>query len=249
MSHDIGRERDYPVIDRAPDDDDDRDERIEQDAEAEYHPDHTDRPGDADGDALADDPDRKDVAIDLRDDLDAGDPDRRDGDPDRGIDGTDLGDDASDRNDGVVDGLPGDTPEDHHDRPIVPGTTTVPVDDIAAQDAGVVPVVPPATDDADAVPPAGAEVAPAVVPVAVGVDTDGTASPAASGTASTAEGEDAWRELQLTFVDDPAAAVRDAADLLEKAVADLRQQYEGSDSTEDLRTAFRKYRDVYRGLR
>jgi hypothetical protein len=51
------------------------------------------------------------------------------------------------------------------------------------------------------------------------------------------------------FVDEPAAAVSVAADLLEQAVGDLRRRLEGSDSTEDLRTAFRKYRDVYRSLR
>ena len=61
--------------------------------------------------------------------------------------------------------------------------------------------------------------------------------------------EETWRELQVTFVDDPAAAVRGAAELLERAVAELRASLEGSDSTEDQRTAFRRYRDVFRTLR
>ena len=49
-------------------------------------------------------------------------------------------------------------------------------------------------------------------------------------------------------LEDTVLGLVPAADLLEQAVADLRQRYEGNDSTEDLRTAFRKYRDVYRSL-
>jgi len=196
----------------------------------------TDSDDDSDTDSDDDSDDDGDREIDLRDDLDES-------------------DDADDYPDGLAgDGIAADGvtpaegnafggPEDAHDDPVVAGTTAVPIDDVAAQDSGVVPV----TDDATATPEA-VEAVPVVVPV----DTTSPATPA-SGTpdapAADLDDEDTWRDLQITFVDDPAAAVRDAADLLEKAVADLRSTYEGSESTEDLRTAFRKYRDIYRGLR
>jgi hypothetical protein len=155
---------------------------------------------------------------------------------------------------GPGDPMPGDgLADDRVESPRTGGATVVAVDDVAAQDPGVV-VVPPVTDDTDSVPPAtdpdatpgpAAEVVPVPVPVETGSGVgDGATSPGDTGTGA----EDRWRDLQLTFVDDPAAAVREAADLLEQAIADLRQQYEGSDSTEDLRTAFRRYRDVYRSL-
>jgi len=57
-----------------------------------------------------------------------------------------------------------------------------------------------------------------------------------------------WRELQSRFVDDPAAAVREAGALVERALADLRGCMETAD-TENLRTAFRKYRDLHSTLR
>jgi len=57
-----------------------------------------------------------------------------------------------------------------------------------------------------------------------------------------------WQSLQGKFVDDPAAAVKEAADLVESAVAQLRGQLD-TGSTEDLRVAFRRYRDLYAGLR
>ena len=148
------------------------------------------------------------------------------------------------------DPLPGDALADGRDEtPATGDATVIAVDDVAAQDPGVV-VVPPVTDDAGSVqatdPDATAGPAAEVVPVPVPVE---TGSSVAGGTTAPGAGSDErWRELQLTFVDDPAAAVREAADLLEQAIADLRQQYEGSDSTEDLRTAFRRYRDVYRSL-
>jgi hypothetical protein len=56
-----------------------------------------------------------------------------------------------------------------------------------------------------------------------------------------------WHELQGRFVDDPEAAVREAGALLEKAISELRTRSE-SGSTEDLRTAFRRYRDLYTQL-
>jgi hypothetical protein len=78
----------------------------------------------------------------------------------------------------------------------------------------------------------------------------------AATTGSTAPANDAWHELQSRFVDDPAAAVRDAGALVEKALTDLRSQLErgntGGDThgdTEDLRMAFRRYRDLYGSLR
>jgi hypothetical protein len=78
----------------------------------------------------------------------------------------------------------------------------------------------------------------------------------AATTGPTAPTDDVWHELQSRFVDDPAAAVRGAGALVEKALTDLRSQLErgntGGDTrgdTEDLRTAFRRYRDLYGSLR
>jgi hypothetical protein len=271
-------DRDYPVIDRVDDDDvddvDDRDDRDpdgtegDADTEAEYHaagdgdgsvvegevldagpahradapvdgvPGESDLAGPGDplpGEALADDSDDVDREIDLRDDLDESD------------DAEDYPDELPDVT--AAEGNTfGDNPEDAHDD--IAETTVVPIDDVAAQDAGVVPV--PVTDDAATTADA-VDADPVVVPVdtATPAATTSTDTPGESATAAADEAadEDAWRDLQITFVDDPAAAVRDAADLLEKAIADLRSTYEGSESTEDLRTAFRKYRDVYRGLK
>jgi hypothetical protein len=127
--------------------------------------------------------------------------------------------------------------------------TVVAVDDVAAQDSAIV-VAPAATDDVtpvtdpDATPESAAEVVPAAVPADDRAEVTGDAT-----ADEEAEDEARWRDLQVMFVDEPAAAVREAADLLEQAVADLRRRLEGSDSTEDLRTAFRKYRDVHRSLR
>jgi hypothetical protein len=56
-----------------------------------------------------------------------------------------------------------------------------------------------------------------------------------------------WHELQGRFVDDPAAAVREAGNRVEKALAELRSRVEAG-STEDLRTAFRRYRDLHASL-
>jgi hypothetical protein len=60
--------------------------------------------------------------------------------------------------------------------------------------------------------------------------------------------DDGWRELQGRFVDDPEAAVREAGVLIEKDLAALRSRLETGD-TENLRTAFRKYRDLHATLR
>jgi hypothetical protein len=91
-------------------------------------------------------------------------------------------------------------------------------------------------------------------PVPDGTFDDGTtavpvADPATSASPTTpvTSSDTDWRELQGRFVDDPQAAVREAGALVEKAVADLRTRSE-SGSTEDLRTAFRRYRDLHAGL-
>jgi hypothetical protein len=57
-----------------------------------------------------------------------------------------------------------------------------------------------------------------------------------------------WQELQGKFVDDPAAAVQEAGGKVEQALAELRAKVE-TGSTEDLRTAFRRYRDLFASLR
>jgi hypothetical protein len=71
------------------------------------------------------------------------------------------------------------------------------------------------------------------------------AVPTSSTTATSTDVD--WRELQGRFVDDPQAAVKEAGALVEKALSDLRTRSENG-STEDLRTAFRRYRDLYSGL-
>jgi hypothetical protein len=57
-----------------------------------------------------------------------------------------------------------------------------------------------------------------------------------------------WLELQGRFVDDPEGAVREAGALVETALAELRSRIE-TGSTEDLRTAFRRYRELHTGLK
>jgi hypothetical protein len=56
-----------------------------------------------------------------------------------------------------------------------------------------------------------------------------------------------WRELQGRFVDDPRATVREAGALVEKVLGEVRSRSE-SGSTEELRTAFRHFRDLYINL-
>jgi hypothetical protein len=103
----------------------------------------------------------------------------------------------------------------------VPPTDAVSTDDSVPMDdeaATPAPVVD-STDSSDAVSPAG----------------------------STAKSDNDWHELQGRFVDDPEAAVREAGAWFEQAVADLRTRVE-TGSTEDLRTAFRRYRDLHSSL-
>jgi hypothetical protein len=71
--------------------------------------------------------------------------------------------------------------------------------------------------------------------------------PDAAFTASAATHSD-WLELQGRFVDDPQGAVRDAGALVEAALAELRSRIE-TGSTEDLRTAFRRYRELHLSLK
>jgi hypothetical protein len=80
------------------------------------------------------------------------------------------------------------------------------------------------------------------------VEPAGTAgSVGSAGSAGSAESSADWHELQGRFVDDPQAAVREAGALVEKAFNDLRTRSE-TGSTEDLRTAFRRYRELYAQL-
>jgi Pentapeptide repeats (8 copies) len=72
-------------------------------------------------------------------------------------------------------------------------------------------------------------------------------SPSAASAASAAKSDSDWQDLQGRFVDDPAAAVREAGAWVEQALADLRGRVE-TGSTEDLRTAFRRYRELHSSL-
>jgi len=88
--------------------------------------------------------------------------------------------------------------------------------------------------------------------VATDADTSVTPVAAVSETTSTPATNPAtlsadWLELQGRFVDDPAAAVKEAGAKVEAALAELRTKIEGG-STEDLRTAFRRYRELHAGL-
>lgn len=71
-------------------------------------------------------------------------------------------------------------------------------------------------------------------------------SPGRSGQPGNASDQD-WRDLQARFVDDPRASVEEAAALVERELAELRARL-GSGSTEDLRTAFRRYRGLHESL-
>jgi hypothetical protein len=237
-------DRDYPVVDRVRDDDDRGREDDEFDPRDELDDDTDDGPAH-----------RADSPIDgVPGESDPAGP----GDP---LPGEGLS----------ADGTRYDEDEDRAGEPVV-----VAVDDVAAQDSGVV-TAPPATDgtfgddtddtdefddtddaddtdrdvvgDATADETSGPPVEALPVPVPVPAD-DATVHDAGedTGTGGSDDYEAAWRDLQVTFVDDPAAAVRGAAELLERAVADLRASLEGSEATEDLRTAFRRYRDVFRNL-
>jgi len=91
---------------------------------------------------------------------------------------------------------------------------------------------------ADPVPPVAATTA---IPADTAASTPAATSPSPSVSAE-------WLELQGKFVDDPVAAVREAGSKVEQALADLRSKVE-TGSTEDLRTAFRRYRDLHATLR
>jgi hypothetical protein len=80
------------------------------------------------------------------------------------------------------------------------------------------------------------------------VGSTAAATDTAAATTSSASAAAEWLELQGKFVDDPAAAVREAGARVEQALADLRSKVE-TGSTEDLRTAFRRYRDLHATLR
>jgi hypothetical protein len=65
------------------------------------------------------------------------------------------------------------------------------------------------------------------------------------------QGEESWTRLQGRFVDDPAGAVREAAQLVEDAIAQLHRTMDHlaeGDSTEDLRLAFQRYRALHVAL-
>ena len=77
-----------------------------------------------------------------------------------------------------------------------------------------------------------------------------TATAGDAGTSAAADTADPWRDLQVRFVDDPAAAVQAAADMVEAAVERLRESMPGRhpQDTEQLRQAFQRYRAVHRAL-
>jgi hypothetical protein len=110
-------------------------------------------------------------------------------------------------------------------------------------DAEPTDAVPPtdAVSTDDSVPMDDEAATPA--PVVDSTDSSDAVSPAGS----TAKSDSDWHELQGRFVDDPEAAVREAGAWFEQAVADLRIRVE-TGSTEDLRTAFRRYRDLHSSL-
>jgi hypothetical protein len=121
--------------------------------------------------------------------------------------------------------------------------------------------IPATTDETTAVPVTGGPDTLDGTEASVGPDTetgatkdpvpDGAfaatpvATPATPETATSSAVD--WRELQGKFVDDPQAAVKEAGALVEKALSDLRTRSENG-STEELRTAFRRYRDLHAGL-
>lgn len=80
--------------------------------------------------------------------------------------------------------------------------------------------------------------------------------PASNGSAvaaglSTAADDERWRDLQARFVDEPESVTREAGAMVDQAVARLTQTLAaagGDGSTESLRHAFRRYREVYRTL-
>ena len=89
---------------------------------------------------------------------------------------------------------------------------------------------------------------------------DAPDAPAAAPAASAATPDRSWPQIQSLFVDDPHAAVQQAADVAGRAHAalaaaasnreqDLRDRWQSdSADTEGLRTALRDYRDLARQL-
>jgi len=77
----------------------------------------------------------------------------------------------------------------------------------------------------------------------------GTATPTAGTGTGTVHSEHTaeWSRLQAQFVDDPAAAVKGASTLVEQAVQRLLGS-SGRQDTEELRTAFLRYRELHRTL-
>ena len=65
---------------------------------------------------------------------------------------------------------------------------------------------------------------------------------------STTTGEDAWRDLQAQFVDDPSGAVDGAVRLVQEAIEAHAGAHRSAD-TEDLRQAFTRLRDLHHRLK
>jgi len=160
--------------------------------------------------------------------------------------------DAASRDDVVnqdrttVDGSPVEFPVDAESEPAKDAEGGTPVAVGEVDDAPSAETSTPATtstSDTTVIP-----VTPVTVePVAAESDTSAAAASVAAASApiSSVTGSDVdWRELQGRFVDDPAATVREAGDMIEKEFKALRARSE-SGSTEDLRIAFRRYRDLY----
>jgi hypothetical protein len=185
-------------------------------------------PVDAPGSRYEDDriDDRTDDGTDDR--LDDRTDDRTD---DRIDDRTDDG--TEDRLDDRADDQTADRTDDRTDD-VLPGEDR-PADDVYVADSGRTDGLPAPT------PASTADAAEQPDGVTTPERADG-----GSGLSSSGSGVD-WHELQSRFVDDPAAAVAEAADHVEQALRDLRGRI-GNGDTEQLRTAFKRYRDFYSSL-
>ena len=148
-----------------------------------------------------------------------------------------------------------------------PGDTDRDPDTLTDDAAGLVPattedtsvLVPATTEDAaglvpatteDTAVPVPATTEDAAVPVPATTEDAAGLVPATTGSTSVAAADsDTWRELQGRFVDDPAQVVRDAAVLAQGAIQDLSRELDVAGiSTEDLRTVFRRLRDLHSDL-
>jgi hypothetical protein len=85
------------------------------------------------------------------------------------------------------------------------------------------------------------------VPVATTSGTTSTAFGSSSAASSSVASDSSWHDLQSRFVDDPEAVVKEAGALVEQDFAALRTRLESGD-TENLRTTFRRYRDLHSTL-